>query len=87
MNLYWLTYILLLDLPLQVGKGTCAINIQKSWPLKGIVPTLANTPQYQTGQGVFQTELLVLRFHAVDMHTTYPKIEEVIAFQRGLSIK
>jgi hypothetical protein len=53
MNLYWLTYIQILEVPLQVKKGLSLINIQKSWPLKGIVPTITNTPLYQTGQEVY----------------------------------
>jgi hypothetical protein len=50
MNLYWLTCIQLLEVPLQVEKWLSLINIQKSWPLKGIVATITSTPLYQTGQ-------------------------------------
>jgi hypothetical protein len=53
MNLYWLTYIQILEVSLQVKKGLSLINIQKSWPLKGIVTTITNTPLYQTGQEVY----------------------------------
>jgi hypothetical protein len=53
MNLYWLTCIQILEVPLQVKKGLSLINIQKSWPLKGIGPTITNTPLYQTGQEVY----------------------------------
>jgi hypothetical protein len=53
MNLYWLTCIQILDIPLQVEKENNVVNMQKSWPLKGIVPTITRTPLYQTGQGVF----------------------------------
>jgi hypothetical protein len=34
-------------------KGLGLINVQKSWPLNGIVPTITSTPLYQTRQGVF----------------------------------
>jgi hypothetical protein len=36
-----------------VEKGLCLINIQKSWPLKSIVPTNTSTPLYHTGQELF----------------------------------
>jgi hypothetical protein len=39
-----------LEIPLQVEKGLSLINIQKSWPLKGIVATVTSTPLYQTRQ-------------------------------------
>jgi hypothetical protein len=42
----------ILEVPLQVEKWLSLINIQKSWPLKGIVPTITSTPLYQTEQGV-----------------------------------
>jgi hypothetical protein len=51
------------------------------------LPTITNTPLYQTRQEVFQTELEVFHFHPGDMHTSSPKIKEVIEFQRGLSVK
>jgi hypothetical protein len=57
MNLDWLTCIQILEAPLQVVNGLGLNNIQKNWTLRDIVPTLTNTPLYQTGQGVFQTEL------------------------------
>jgi hypothetical protein len=65
-----------LEVPLQVEKVLSLFHTQKGWPLKGIVPTLINTPLYQTRQGVFQTELYVLYFYSVDMHTPSPKIEK-----------
>jgi hypothetical protein len=51
------------------------------------VPTLANTSLYQTGKGVFSTELEVLCFHPVDMHTPSPKIKEDIEFPKVLTAK
>jgi hypothetical protein len=51
-----------------------------SWPLRDIGPTITNSPLYQTGQGVFQTELELLLFHPVDMHTPSPKIKTDIEF-------
>jgi hypothetical protein len=70
-----------------VKKGLSLINIQKSWPLKDIVPTITSTPLYQTGKELFQTELKVLCFHPVDMHTPSPKIEEDIKFSKVLNVK
>jgi hypothetical protein len=40
------------------------------------VHTITSTQLYQTRQEVFETELEVLCFHPVDMHTPSPKIEE-----------
>jgi hypothetical protein len=57
MNLDWLTCIQILEVPLQVVNGLGLNNIQKNWPLWDIVPTLTNTPLYEIGQEVFQTEL------------------------------
>jgi hypothetical protein len=48
-------------------------EIQKGWPLRDIVPTIANMQLYQTGLGVFQTELKVFLFNPVGMHTPSPK--------------
>jgi hypothetical protein len=61
-------------------------GIQKSWPLRDIVPTIADTPLYQTGQGVFQTELNIFLFKLIDMHTPSPKVEEDIKFPKVLNI-
>jgi hypothetical protein len=36
-----------------VEKGLSLINIQKCWPLMGVVPTITSTPLYQTRQEVF----------------------------------
>jgi hypothetical protein len=42
---------------------------------------------FQTGKGVFDTELDVLFFHPFDMQTSSPKIEEDIEFPKVLSAK
>jgi hypothetical protein len=70
-----------------VEKGTCVVNIQKSWPLKGIMPTITSTPLYQTRQGVLYDGLQILLFDVVDMHRLHPMIGEVMEFQRRLSVK
>jgi hypothetical protein len=62
-------------------------ELQKNWPLRDIVSTTAQTPLYQIGQGVFQTELKVLLINLVDMHTPSPKIEEDIEFLKVLNVK
>jgi hypothetical protein len=59
----------------------------KSWPLKYIVPTITSTPLYQIGQGVFLTELDVLCFHPVGMHTPSPQIKEDIQFPKVITAK
>jgi hypothetical protein len=51
------------------------------------VPTIANIPLYQSGQGVFQTELKVLLFNLGYMQRLSPKIEEAMEFQIGISVK
>jgi hypothetical protein len=51
------------------------------------VSTITNTPLYQPGQRVFQTETKVLFFNLVDMHTPSPKIEEDIEFPKVLYVK
>jgi hypothetical protein len=51
------------------------------------VPTIVITPLYQIGQEVFQTEIKVLVFNLVGMHTPSPTIEEDVEFQRGLRVK
>jgi hypothetical protein len=76
-----------LEAPLQVEKGLCLINIKKSWPLKGIVPTITSTPLYQIGLEVFKTELEVLCFHLVGMHTPSSRIKEDIEFPKVLNVK
>jgi hypothetical protein len=53
MNLYLLTFIQILDVPIQVEKELSLINFQKNWPLKGIVPTITSKPLFETGQGMF----------------------------------
>jgi hypothetical protein len=75
------------EVPIQVSIMTWFNNIQKSWPLKDIVPTIANVPLYQTGHGVFQTKLKVLLFNLVDMHTPSPRMEEDIKFPGVLNVK
>jgi hypothetical protein len=52
MNLYLLTFIQILEVPLQVAKESL-FHTQKSWPFKYIALTITSTPRYQTGQGVF----------------------------------
>jgi hypothetical protein len=42
---------------------------------------------YQSGQGVFQTELKVLLFNLGYMQRLSPKIEEAMEFQIGISVK
>jgi hypothetical protein len=39
------------------------------------------------GQGVLHNGLQILPFDVVDMHRLNPMIEEVMEFQRGLSVK
>jgi hypothetical protein len=51
MNLDWLTCIQILEFPLQMEKDSL-FHTQKSWPLKGIVPSITSTPLYEIGQGV-----------------------------------
>jgi hypothetical protein len=51
------------------------------------VPTVTNKPLLQTGKGVFQSDLEVLLFHNVGMHTSSPNIEEVMEFQKRLIVK
>jgi hypothetical protein len=87
MNLHWLTYIQILEVPLQVENVLSLFHTQKSWPLKYIVSTITSTPLYQIGQGVFYTELEVLCFHPVDMHTLSLKIEEGIEFPKVINAK
>jgi hypothetical protein len=53
----------------------------------GIVLTVTIKPLLQTGQGVFQSDLEVLLFPPVNMHTPSLKIEEDIEFQRRLIVK
>jgi hypothetical protein len=62
-------------------------KIQISWSLRDVGATIANSPPYQTGQGVFQTELEVLLFHPVDIHTPSPKMEKDIEFPKVLTTK
>jgi hypothetical protein len=42
---------------------------------------------HQNGKLVFQIELEILSFHPFDMLTPSLKIEEVMEFQRGISVK
>jgi hypothetical protein len=49
--------------------------------------TNINPPVNQVGQGVIQDGLQILFFHLSDIHTLTLKIEEVMKFQRGLSVK
>jgi hypothetical protein len=67
--------------------GLSLINIQKSWPLKDTAPTIRSTPLFQTRKGVFQTELEVLCFHPIDLHTPSLKIKEDIEFPEVLNVK
>jgi hypothetical protein len=62
--------------------GTMARRAQ--W---NVGPTIVNSPLYQIGQEVFQTELEVLFFHLVDMHTLSPKIEEDNELPKVLTAK
>jgi hypothetical protein len=61
-------------------------EIQKSWVLRDILHTIANTSLYQTGQGVFKTRKEVFLFHPVDMHTPSPKIKVDIEFSKVLNV-
>jgi hypothetical protein len=62
-------------------------NIQKRWPLRDFVFPITNTSLYQTRLAVFQSELYILLFHPIDVHTPSPKIEEYIEFPKLPNIK
>jgi hypothetical protein len=56
-------------------------NIQKSWPLRDIKPTIINPVVLKLGQGVLHGGLQTLFFYLVDMHRLAPKMQEVMEFQ------
>ncbi len=60
---------------------------KKGWTLMDIVFTSINSPVHKLGQGVLQDGLQTLLFDLVDMYRLSHKIEEVIEFQRRLSVK
>jgi hypothetical protein len=77
-----------LGVPLQVEEGTWFIFCPKELATYVYCSHYHKcTPVPKTGQGVFQTELYVLHFHPVDMHTPTPKIEEDFEFPNVLTAK
>jgi hypothetical protein len=57
MNLHWLTCIQEFGVPLQMGNMTWVNNIQKSWPLRNINPTIINPLVLKLGQRVLHDGL------------------------------
>jgi hypothetical protein len=62
-------------------------NIQKSWPLRDIEPTIIYPLVLKLGQGVLHVSLRTLLFYLVDMHRLTPKIQGVMEFQKYLIVK
>jgi hypothetical protein len=56
-------------------------HTKQGWPLKGIVPPITNSPQIQTGQGVFPSDIQILYFDLSDLCSLTSKIQEDMAFQ------
>jgi hypothetical protein len=83
---YWNFLQISMDFELQL-QLLFKFEIQKSWPLNDVGPTIANSPLNQSGQGVLHDGLQILLFYLVDIHRLNPMIEEVMEFQRGLSVK
>jgi hypothetical protein len=86
MNLHWLTCMQTLEIPLDVVNMIWIHNIQKSWPLRDIEPTIINPPVLKIGQGVLYDGLCILLFYIVDMCKLNPKIQEVVEYQRYLIV-
>jgi hypothetical protein len=57
-------------------------NIQKSWLLRGVEPTVINPPMLKFGPEVIHDGLQTFLFYLVDMHRLTPKIQEVTEFPR-----
>jgi hypothetical protein len=60
---------------------TSLYNIQRSWPLRDIEPTIINPPVLKLGQGVLHDDLRTLLFYMVDMHRLTPNMQELVEFQ------
>jgi hypothetical protein len=71
-----------LEDPYQVVNMTSFHNIQKSWSLRDIKPTLINPLLLKHGHRVLQDGLQTFLFNLLGMHTPTPKIQEVMEFQR-----
>jgi hypothetical protein len=87
MNLHLLPCNQILEVPLQVEKVLVHFIPYKIWPLMYIAATITSTPLYQTGQGVFYTELEVLCFRPIDMHTPSLNIREGVEFLKVITAK
>jgi hypothetical protein len=74
MNLDWLTCIQESGVTLQMENMTWFNNIQKSWPLRDIKPTIINPLVLKCGQGVLHNGLRTFLLYLVDMHRPAPKI-------------
>jgi hypothetical protein len=82
MNLYGLTCIQEFGVPFELVNMTWFMNIQKSWPLREIKPTVINSLVLKLRQGVLHNGLQTFPFYLVNMHRPNPKIQEVMKFQR-----
>jgi hypothetical protein len=81
-NLDWLSFIQELGVPLQMVNMTWFMNIEKSWPLSDIKPTIINPLVLKHRQGVLHDGLQTFLFYLVDMHRPTPRIQEVMEFQK-----
>jgi hypothetical protein len=69
------------------AKVSFKIWIAKSWILRDFVLANTNSSAHKRGQGVHHTDLQTLFFDLGDMYRPTPKIEDVMEFQKGLSVK
>jgi hypothetical protein len=52
-----------------------------------VATAIANSPEFNCGQGVLHDALQTLHYDLIDMHKLTLKIEEVIAFTKWLTDK
>jgi hypothetical protein len=52
-----------------------------------VATAIANSPEFNCGQGVLHGALQTLDYDIIDMHNLTPKIQEVIAFTKWLTDK